>query len=268
MLSLLRADLRRINRSHAGFRGYLFLLLLLIVANVVVSKLLAGFLAGQSSEAASSITSYPSATSFCAMTLMAFGVAGILACWSSVSICWIDMRAGYDRSIISSVGKHIYYGEKLLLALAVSAIFVLIGTVVSMVLGFAMGSLAALGSVASLLAWMVLTIIVVWSCAALCLTVLWLLRNQVLSYLLGLCLCTGAASSIFGLVLANFGELAELWSNVSAWLPVGAFNALSTTLDGSLSFEGDALAHMLVPTAVCLVVSFVVANTVLRHRDI
>lgn len=268
MLSLLRADLRRINRPRAGFRGYLVLLLLMIVATVVVFKLVSGLLANTAEGAGTSLETYDSATTFLAVTLTSLGVVGALSCWSATSICWIDMRNGYDRSIISSVGKHVYYGEKLLLALVVSAIFMVVGSVFSIILALVMGSLASFGSVVGLIGWIVVATVVIWSCAALSLTVLWLLRNQVLSYLLGLCLCTGIGSSLVGLALSSLPEVAQAWGDLSGWFPKGAFGVVNAVSDSFIALDGESLAHLLVPTAICLVVSFAVANTVLRRRDI
>lgn len=268
MASLLRADLRRIVRPHGSFLLYLVIFLAFVLVTLIAAPIVTNMLANASQSAETKVEPFTGfASSLNLFTgLISFGWGSLMTSWCALSICWADMRGGFDRTIASSCGKKTYFAEKLLLALVLSCAFIVIGMVVSLVAGLIIG-LQSMSSPLSVLLWFVFTVLECWGCAALTLAVLWVSKNNSVASGVGLTLAMGIISSIVGMAVASIPALAELWSNITPWLPVSAFGHLQTVVDGGFAPELIDVAHILVPAAVCVGVSYVVAQVVLPKRD-
>ncbi len=268
MQTLLRADLRRLLNSHGNATGYFVATVIFVLLVAVGSPLLAKMLASSSPELNEGVSAgWASTLNILTGTIM-FGFLGLMSSWCASSICWAEMRAGFERTMASSCGKKVYYTEKLVLALVLSCIFVVCGGLVAilsagLVVGFQVAS-----SIVSILLWMVLTILVCWGCSCLTLAALWLMRNNTVAFAVGLTLCTGLLSGVLFMATASMPEVANIVTSVREWLPTSAFDALGTVTDCELVLEPLGYAHVLVPSVVCVVVSFVVALNVLPKRDL
>ncbi len=270
MFSLLKADVRRLFTRKGNFYGYLIAFLVLVLAISIGLPMLSDFLNSLDDPELRTDTSalFTSPLAFLSGALLAMGLVSIFASWCVTSVCWNDMRGGFNRTIVGCVGKKAYFVEKLLLALVVSFLFVIAGSVVGTTAAAIFAGLAGVGSIPSLLLWLVLTTLACWGNATLTLTILWLLRSNVFGMLAGLALPSGLISTIVSLVLMNVPQAGEVWGKIVAWLPCEAMTALNIVVDDALVVNGTQLAHMLAPAAVCLVVSFACALTVLRRRDL
>ncbi len=268
MQTLLRADLRRLLNSHGNAVGYFVATVIFVLLVAVGSPMLAKLLASSSPELNEGISAgWASTLNVLTATIM-FGFVGLMTSWCSSSICWAEMRAGFERTIASSCGKKAYYTEKLVLALVLSCIFVVFGGLIAVLSATLFVGVQVMSSIVSLLLWMVLTILVSWGCACLTLASLWLMRNNTVAFAVGLTLCTGLLSGVLLMATSSMPEVADVVSHVREWLPASAFDALATVTDGELVLEPLGYAHVLVPSAVCIVVSFVVALNVLPKRDL
>ncbi len=268
MAPLLRADLRRLARPHGSFLFYLAIFLAFVLLTVVGAPLVVSAFSGlnQGTEAAApAFTGYASSLNLFT-GLLAMGWVSLMTSWCAASVCWADMRGGFDRTMIGSCGKKAYYSEKLLLALVLSCAFLVAGMVVSLVAGFVMG-LESLSSPVSVLLWFVLVALECWGCAALTLAVLWVSKSNTLAFGVGLTLAMGIVSGILNMSLGPIPGVNEVWSEVSSWLPNAAFALLQSVDNGELALELIDVAHILVPAAVCVGVAYVVANNVLPKRD-
>ena len=268
MQTLLRADLRRLRNSHGNATGYFVATIIFVLLVAVGSPMLAKLLASSSSELNDAVTAgWASSLNILTATIM-FGFVGLMSSWCASSICWAEMRAGFERTIASSCGKKVYYTEKLVLALVLSCIFVVFGGLIAMLSAALFVGFQVASSIVSILLWMALTILVSWGCACLTLAVLWLMRNNTVAFAVGLTLCTGLLSGVLFMATSSMPEVANVISHIREWLPASAFDALATVTDGELVLEPLGYAHVLVPSAVCIVVAFVVAQNVLPKRDL
>ncbi len=268
MGKLLRADLRRILSPHGNFWGYLIALVLFTVLTVVGAPMLVRLMADMGQSEVSDLASTYSSTLAMMSSILSFGFVGLMSSWSVCAICFTDIRAGFERTIVSSCGKKAYFVEKLVLALVVSAIFVLIGGLLALVAGsLFVGARIATG-VVSIVLWFVLSIIVSWACACLCLAVLWIVRNNTVAFLLALTLGSGLLSGVVIMATSTMPELSHAISSIREWLPVGAYTILESVTDGELVLDGTQLAKIFVPSAVCVAAGFVTALHVLPKRDL
>ncbi len=272
MQSLLKADLHRLVGRKGNFYGYLIAFLVLLLVISIGLPLLTNFInnmaAEKGEETVSIMGTYSSPLAFLSSSLVLFGLVSIFASWCVASFCWSDMRSGFNRSIVSRVGKKAYFAEKLVFALVVSFIFVLAGCVIGTLSAAIFVGLAGIGDVVSLLLWIVLLTLVCWGNAALSITVLWLLKSNVLAMLAGLTLGSGLISSIVSLMLGSIPMVGEAWVKIVSWFPTEAMPRLSNVVDDALQLGIANLAHILVPAVVCLLVAFFCAITILRKRDL
>ena len=270
MLTLLKADIRRLFTRKGNFYGYMVAYLALVLLISVGVPMLSNLINSLDEPELYADTSalYTSPLSFLASSLLIFGLVSIFASWCVTSVCWSDMRGGFNRTIVGCVGKKAYFVEKLVLALAVSLVFVIVGSVVGTAAAAAFVGLAGMGSVPSLLAWWVLLTLASWGNACLTLAILWLFKSNVLGMLIGLALPSGLVSLIVSLVVGNIPVVGEGWAKVASWLPCEALTTLSNVTNDVLVLDGGQVAHVLVPTAVCLAAAFALALTVLRRHDL
>lgn len=274
MLSMLQADLHRILRRKGNFYGYMIAYLIIVLVISIGIPLLTNAFNGLSGQLGSDVQMdatalYTSPLNFLSGSLLIFGIVSIFASWCVASYCWSDMRAGYNRSIVSCVGKKTYYTEKLVFALVMSFIFVLAGSVVGTLAAAVTMGFSGIGSIPSLLLWWMLLSVVCWGNAALAVTVLWLTRSNVLAVLLALTLGGGIVSSIIGLMVSGIPVVGEAWDKITAWLPCEALSRLSSCVSNdALALTVGSAAHILLPTLVCLAISFACTLTVLRKRDL
>ncbi len=270
MLSLLKADVCRLFTRKGNFYGYLIAYLVLVLAISIGLPMLSNYLNSLDNPELYTDTSalFTSPLAFVSGALLVMGLVSIFASWCATSVCWNDMRGGFNRTIVGCVGKKAYFAEKLLLALVVSFIFVVSGSVVGTAAAAIFVGLAGMGDIASLVLWLVLATVVCWGNACLTLTVLWLLRSNVFGMLIGLALPSGLISSVVSLFTANLPQVSEAWSTVVSWLPCEAITTMSHVVNDVLTLDGMQWAHVLAPTAVCIVVAFACALTVLRRRDL
>ncbi len=270
MQSLLRADLRRILNSHGNFLGYFVVLLVFAFLGSVGTQLLMRVVADATNNETLRVAmadGYASSLNILT-SLTTFSFVSLISSWCVASICWSDMRAGFERTIVSSCGKKTYYTEKIVLALVLSTIFVVAGSLFAFVCASLMIGFTYASSIVSFLLWVVFCIILCWGCASFGLAILWLVRNSTVTFLVSLALATGILS---GLLVMSFGavpEVANFISTVKEWLPSGAFTVLETVTDGEFVVDAMACAHVLVPSAVCLAISYMVALNVLPKRDL
>lgn len=274
MFTLLKADICRIFSRKGNFYGYLIAFLAVILVFSVGIPLLADFINSQLAEQDPTQTTdlsamYTSPLPFLAGAMLLFGVVSIFASWCVSSVCWSEMSAGFNRTIVSRVGKRIYFLEKLVFALVVCFVFVIVGSIVGTLAAALTMGLAGMGSVPSLLLWLVLVTVVCWGNACLTITVLWLFKSNVLAALCALTLGGGIVSSIISLITSSIPKVGEAWASVAEWLPCSAFSALSVNIfDDQLVLSAMELAHVLVPAAVCVAIAFACVLGVLRRRDL
>lgn len=270
MLSMLKADVCRLFTRKGNLYGYLIAYLVVVLAISIGLPMLSDFLNSTGDPELVTDTSalYTSPLAFISGSLLMLGLVSVFADWCVASVCWNDMRGGFNRTIVGCVGKKAYFAEKLLLALVVSFIFVLAGSVVGTAAAAIAVGISGVGSIPSLLLWLVLTTLACWGNAALTLAVLWLLRSNVFGMLAGLALPSGFISSFVALFITSLPQVSEVWEKVVSWLPCSAMTALNRVVDDVLVLDGMQLAHILAPTAVCLVLAFACALTVLRRRDL
>lgn len=267
MATLLRADLRRLTRPHGSFLLYLAVFLALVLLVVIGTPLLTKAIAGMNldGEKVEAFSGYSSPMNLFA-SFMLFGWVSLITSWCMTSVCWAEMRAGFSRTMASSCGKKTYYTEKLLLALVLSAAFVVIGMVVAFLGGMVMG-LNAFSPIVDVLVWAVLTIVECWGCACLTLAALWLFKNSTVAFAVALTLGTGLVSGVVSMSVASIPGVADAWAELAGWLPVSAFSYLQAFDNGSFAPDLTSLAHILVPAVVCVAASYAVALTALPKRD-
>ncbi len=272
MQSLLNADLHRLVGRKGNFYGYMIAFLVLLLVISIGLPMLGNFInnmaAEKGEETMSVMGAYSSPLAFLSSSLTLFGLVSIFVSWCVASFCWSDMRSGFNRSIVSRIGKKAYFAEKLVFALVVSFIFVIVGSIVGTLAAAIFVGLQGIGDVVSLLIWIVLVTLACWGNAALAITVLWLLKSNVLAMLAGLTLASGLISSVVSLMIGSIPTVGEAWGKIVSWFPTEAMTRLSNVIDDVLQLGTTNLAHMLAPTVVCLVVAFICAFTILRRRDL
>lgn len=267
MASLLRADLRRLVRPHGSFLMYLVVFLAFVVVVVLGVPALTNVLSGMNtgSEQVQPFSGYGSPMNLFT-TFMLFGWVSLITSWCATSVCWAEMRAGFSRTMVSSCGKKAYFTEKLVLALVLSLAFVVCGMVVSLLAGMVMG-LNSMSPILDVLLWAVLTTIVCWGCSSLTLAALWIFKNSTVAFAVALTLATGLVSGVVSMCVGSIPGLSDVWAEVSTWLPVAAINQLQASDGASFAPDLMAIAHILVPSAVCLAASYAVAVVALPKRD-
>lgn len=278
MLSLLRADLRRITRRHGSFFGFVIVIFAFALLTGVLPVLLRSALASlsestgdsASTQALNEALSAPFATpTSCVASMM--GTGGFLAlmvCLSATHLCWVDKRNGYDRTIVSSCGKRTYYHEKMAFALVLSVIYAVVATVIALVLGGLVSGIAGMDSPLSFIGWFVTTVLTAWVCACLCMAVLWLTKNQLLVFVLAVALVNPIVFNLLGLAIGNLGEgVSGAYTKILEWMPHTAVTLASNIQDGSFTFELENLLNLVVPSVVCLGLTFLAVGA-LRKRDL
>lgn len=274
MKSLLRADLSRVFK-HKSVVYTMFIVLLIIALLYAVFVPVMQDIVNKAAETDAEMASMTSTPGFqtplhyATTALLLFGNVGFLTCWAVVSVAWADARTGYDRTIISAIGKKTYYREKFILATVVSAVFTVGITVIGCIASGIVSGYTEMNSVVGFIEWVCLTIILAWSCSCLSLLILWYFRNSTIAYIAGFVLCTGLLSTVLGLVFGNISpDAVEAWNNFCKWLPTGSFGALQSIVDGSPDFSTENLLHIIVAPVVCLAVSYNLAFHRLTKRDI
>lgn len=278
MFSLLRADMRRIFRRHGSFFGFVVALLVFGLFTgaipVIVRSLISAFGTGQTSAAEAqqlnqSLSAAYASPTGCIVTIMTgAGFLSLVTSLSAANLCWVDKRNGYDRTIVSSCGKRTYYHEKIAFALVLSVLYTVIASVFALAIGGVMSGISGMDSVPTLLCWFVSTVLVNWVCACLCMAVLWLFKSQVLVYLLAFVMSNGALTGLLGLAVNGFGQqAAELYNEFCTWLPHTAVSVAANLVDGSFVLDMGMLPNMVVPSVVCLVLTYVAVG-MLRKRDL
>lgn len=294
MKTLLRGDLYRASKLRGNIFWYVVILLVIVLGNVFFAVLLGNDLNdyfAQSAQSAESTTSatldmfanFSSPSNFLGKSLLSFGLLTMLVCWATTNFCWVEIRDGFTKNIITSTGKQTYYLSKILFALCVSVIFVVIGVVVALVCGQLFVGFKSFDSPVHILVWSLLLILLSWACASLCLVILWLLKNQVIAYVLGLCLATGFLSSLVAnvfLFIPSADMFADMYSELVNWLPTTAISMLSSatrdTVDilggapkelASVALNAEVIVHVIVTSVVMLALSVVLTLTAVRKRD-
>lgn len=306
MLGLLRGDLYRALRVRGNVFWYLIVFVVVVVGNVAFAALFgqaindmfanaaaeAAAEAGTEEEAAAAsmtalvdmFANFSTPTNFMGASMMAYGFMTLMVCWCVTNFAWCDLRDGYAKGMVSGVGKGKYFGEKMLFALVLSVVFVVIGAVV----GLGLTMLTGIGfkgddSVAQILLWCVLTALITWGCACLCLGVLWIVRNQVLVYLLAFLLASGFLSGLLLTIITNIPNMESVASALAAlvdWLPRGAVGALNTGTLGavdvlggsakdvvSIALTGMVILRVVVTSAACVAIGYA-CSVVARKRDL
>ena len=271
MNSLLRADLSRVFK-HRSVVYTMFIVLLLIALFYAVFVPIMQDIVQNSAETASQAGTqkgFGTPLNYAITALLLFGNIGFLTCWACTSIAWADARSGYDRTIISSVGKRVYYREKFILSAIVSAVFTVGVTLIGCIASGIASGYTEFGNVIGFIEWLCLVAIATWAFTCLSLTVLWYFRNSTIAYIVGFVICTGLLSSVLGIVFGNIGqEASEAWANLCKWLPTGCYSALQSTVDGAPNFETENLLHIVVAPVVCLFVSYHLSFHNLTKRDL
>lgn len=268
MTSLLRADISRILRPSSNTHWFLIVLLAAILLNVVVMPLLVNMMSSMSGSEVPGSLGFASPLGVVS-SLMWLGLLPLLSSLRIATLCWADMRSGFNRSIVSACGKKVYFMEKLVLALVVSFAFVVIGVVVTLLIALVSGGFTEGSSIFSFVLWIVLATLACWGCSCLTLAVLWVLKSNVIAYILGISLGGGLISTIISLALGGLPDIAQVWMDIVEWLPVSAVNILtSAVVDGDLVLDGMGYVHVLVPVAVCIAIGFACALAILRKRDL
>ena len=275
MNSLLRADLNRVFKHKSVVYTMFIVLLAIALLYAVVVPLIQDFVRNAAETTpeleAGAGSGFGTPLAYASLALLLFGNVGFLTCWAVTSVSWADVRSGYDRTIISSVGKHVYYREKFVLAAIVSAVFTFGVTLIGCIASGIVSGYESIGqmSFVSFILWLCLVAIVTWSIACVSLVVLWYFRNSTLAYLTGFVLATGLLSTVLGLVIGNIGaDAAKAWTEFSKWLPTGSYGALQTFVDGNPDFSGGNLVRIFVAPVVCLSLSYFLAFNRLTKRDI
>lgn len=271
MDTLLRADLSRIFK-HRSVVYTMFLVLLAIALLYAVFVPIMQDFVRNSAETASEFSGpvgFGTPLNYAITALLLFGNIGFLTCWAVISVAWADARSGYDRTIISSCGKKVYYREKFILAFIVSAVFTFGVTLIGSIASGIVSGYDEIGSVVGLIEWACFVAIVTWGCCCASLVVLWYFRNSTISYIFGFVICTGLLSSVLGMVFGNISaDVAEAWTNFCKWLPTGSFGALQSVVDGLPDFSNENLLRTVVAPVVCLAVSYFLAYYRLTKRDL
>lgn len=292
MLALLKGDLYRARHIRGNVFWYVIVLLVVALGNVAVAAIF-----GQSfneafaqtaaemgtTETIDMFANFSTPTNFLGHALMSFGVLTILACFSTTNFCWTEMRDGFAKNTITAVDKKAYFTEKLIFALIISFVFAFVGTALSLVMLVLFGiSLAAAESVAHVVVWMLLVTLITWACCCVCLVVLWAAKNQVIAYLVGFLLATGALSQVLGTVcmfIPNAEWLLDVYNAVIEWLPRNAVALLNTGVPGAteilgqpsvqagVSLAGDVIGRIVVISGVMVVAAFVAAIAFVTKRD-
>ena len=271
MNSLLRADLSRVFKHRSVVYTMFIVLLVIALLYAVFVPLMQDFVrnSAETASQAGSLKGFGSPLNYAITALLLFGNIGFLACWACTSIAWADARSGYDRTIISSVGKRIYYREKFILSAIVSAVFTAGVTLIGCIASGIVSGYTEFGNVIGFIEWICLVAIATWAFTCLSLTILWYFRNSTIAYIAGFVICTGLLSSVLGIVFGNIGqEASEAWANLCKWLPTGCYSALQSTVDGAPNFETENLLHIVVAPVVCLFVSYHLSFHNLTKRDL
>lgn len=271
MQGLLRADLKRSLTSFGAFYRYLIFLLAFVVLSAVGIPMLMQFYAETTGGAAADAT-YGSPLNFASVSMFMFGLTGFVASWCVASICWTDMRSGYIRTIISSCGKKSYFTEKLVFSLVICFLFIAITFIFGALVAGLFVGFKEVGSIFDLLIWIIVATLLTWSCATLTQAFLWLLKSNVIAYIVGFVLCTGMLSQVIGMLIGGIGvEVSEAWTEIKSWFPCDAFSTLGgpcVTPEGALNIDAMGWAHIIVPIVVLLVLSYFLVTKVIRKRDV
>lgn len=251
MFGILRGDIYRALQLRGNVFWYLVIFAAFVIGNVLFAALFGqpinDIFSSATDEVVASATTeeeaelyaattidmfanFSTATNFLGHALMPFGFMTMMVCWCVTNFAWVDIRDGYIKGLVSGVGKRAYFTEKLVFALVIAVVFAIVGAV----LGIGLTLLTGIGfkadeSVVQILVWLLLAILVSWGCAALCLGVLWIARNQVITYLVGFLLASGFLSGLLAGVIAmvpNMDALASAFNVVMEWLPRGVVSSL------------------------------------------
>ena len=278
MLSLLRADLRRMVRRHGSFYGFVIALAVFGLLTGVLPVLMRPVLAGLSEAAGETgaaeeldqALSAPFATPVtCIASIMSSGgFLALMVCLSVTHLCWVDKRNGYDRTIVSSCGKRTYYHEKMAFALVLSVAFTLVASVIALVFGGLASGISGLDSPVVLIEWFCATVFTAWACACLCMAVLWLTKNQLLVFVLAVALVNPVITQLLGLAVGNLGSWAsETYTKVLEWMPHTAVALAGNVVNGSFVCDLESLPNLVVPCVACVALTFLAVGA-LRKRDL
>ena len=269
MNSLLRADLSRIFKHRSTIYVLFAVMLVITFAYAIIIPIAQDFLKNSGEAEISDIgrTGFAMPLQFAMTALLVFGVVGFLSSWATISVAWADMRSGYDRTIISSIGKRTYYREKFNLSVIISAIFVFGTTIIGSIASGLISGYEDMGSIIDLIFWCTFVTIISWSCACLSLVVLWTTKNSTIAYITAFVLCTGLLSGVIGMFLGNISaDVVQTWNDISDWFPKGAFAHLQVISDSRLDLSGDTNTHITITPIVCLAISYYIALHRLTKR--
>lgn len=293
MLSLLKSDLYRGGHLRGNVAWYMIILLIFIFCNVGFAAAFgqifndawaqAAAESGQTELTLDMFANFSTPTNFLGHCLMGFGLLPILVCFSATNFCWTEMKDGFIKNSITGVGKKQYFLAKLLFALVLSALFCVVGVLIALAMVAVSGiQFLAAESVGQIIVWTLLAILICWACACICLTVLWIGKNQVIVYLLAFLLATGMLSQIIAVAISfipNAQWIYDIYAAIYDWLPRGAVALMNTPQIGAaeilgspsivnaISLGGEEILHIAVTSIVMIVAAYAVNMVFVRKRD-
>lgn len=290
MLNLIKSDLYRITRVR-GLRGSFWQYGLAIL---VVYVFLVGVALFAKSQVYASLTGAadPIPSDFSSYTVYLASMTGSLVplcvCFMMVEHALQELKCSYARSVLSARGGRLsYFGGKVVFAGVLSAVMLLLATVLATMSTWIGGyTFATLDSSVELLGWFVGFWINIWALAVISLVVAYATRVSPMSYIFAFCFCGGVfpdllrSISYLARMLPVLEVLRPVLETLAAWMPSSSlenlaaggrlFGMSSADIWGpsSLAFTIDPGVQALLTGVIWIAIASSAVLAIARKRDI
>lgn len=205
------------------------------------------------------------------------GLLGLLGSMFVALFLAQDFKSGFARNLpMDRRGRLSYFGEKLLFAAIVQALFLAVAVVAASGLFGALGfSYLSADSVGGVALWLLLTWLVACAYAFIVAWLVWLLRTDTVGVVAAIMVSTGAAGAIAAYLLTYFSRGIAWLGAVPPWMLVSAFTDLRHGAAGL--FEGTPIpalplvnptGQVLLLCSIYIALSLVIVFAACRKRDI